>query len=76
MLALALIVAGGVGNLIDRMTSSGGVVIDFLNLGIGPVRTGVFNVADMAITGAFFLLLLQLVRSDHGRDAPQPEPAT
>ena len=25
------------------------MVIDFLNVGIGPVRTGVFNVADMAI---------------------------
>jgi len=24
-------------------------VTDFLNLGIGPVRTGVFNVADAAI---------------------------
>ena len=49
-LALSCILAGGVGNLIDRVFR-GGVVIDFLNLGVGPVRTGVFNVADMAITG-------------------------
>jgi signal peptidase II len=66
--ALALIVAGGVGNLIDRIMWDG-VVIDFLNLGIGPLRTGVFNVADMAITGGFFLLLPQLFRSE---SLPQP----
>lgn len=68
--ALALILAGGVGNLIDRIMWDG-VVIDFLNLGIGPVRTGVFNVADMAITGGFFLLLPQLFRSE-----PRPQPAS
>lgn len=72
--ALALIVAGGVGNLIDRVMWDG-VVIDFLNLGIGPLRTGVFNVADMAITAGFFLLLPQLFRSDPKRQPPQPEPA-
>ena len=34
-------------NLLDRITY--GKVIDFMNLGLGPVRTGIFNVADMAI---------------------------
>lgn len=48
-----LILSGGIGNLIDRV-SQHGFVTDFLNLGFGPVlRTGVFNVADMAITGGF-----------------------
>lgn len=47
--AMTLIVAGGIGNLIDRITQ-GGVVTDFLNVGLGPVRTGIFNVADMCIT--------------------------
>ena len=46
--SVALIVGGGVSNLIDRMRY-GGYVVDFLNVGIGPVRTGIFNVADMAI---------------------------
>lgn len=46
--AVALIVGGGVSNLIDRLRY-GGYVVDFLNVGIGPVRTGIFNVADMAI---------------------------
>ena len=45
---IALVVGGGVGNLIDRLRY-GGYVVDFLNVGIGPVRTGIFNVADMAI---------------------------
>ena len=47
-IAVALIVGGGVSNLIDRLRY-GGYVVDFLNVGIGPVRTGIFNVADMAI---------------------------
>ena len=46
-LGLALFVAGGVSNWIDRITQ--GRVVDFLNVGAGPVRTGVFNVADLAI---------------------------
>jgi signal peptidase II len=47
--SITLILAGGISNLIDRI-SNRGLVIDFLNLGIGPVRTGVFNVADIAVT--------------------------
>lgn len=57
-LAITLFLAGGIGNLIDRVFHDG-LVIDFLNMGIGPVRTGIFNVADMAIMAAFGLLLLQ-----------------
>ena len=44
---LALFVAGGVSNWVDRVLH--GSVIDFINVGIGPLRTGVFNVADVAI---------------------------
>lgn len=53
---LSLVCAGGLSNLIDRVAYEGRV-IDFLNVGIGPLRTGIFNVADMAITfGALFML--------------------
>jgi signal peptidase II len=45
---LSIIAGGGFGNLIDRVFR-GGHVSDFLNLGIGTFRTGIFNVADMAI---------------------------
>jgi signal peptidase II len=59
---VALLFAGGVGNLIDRVTS-GGSVVDFINLGIGLVRAGIFNVADVAITvGALILLSAALRR--------------
>jgi signal peptidase II len=46
--ATALIVGGGLSNLIDRL-AYGGYVLDFVNIGIGPVRTGIFNAADMCI---------------------------
>jgi signal peptidase II len=42
------LIGGGVGNLIDRLAHHGWVV-DFIRLGVGPVRTGVFNVADAVI---------------------------
>ena len=42
-----LFLAGGLSNLTDRIAI--GSVIDFLNVGIGPLRTGIFNVADVAI---------------------------
>ena len=46
---LLLILAGGLGNLIDRVTNDG-LVTDFIVMGVGPIRTGVFNVADIAVT--------------------------
>jgi len=56
IICLSLVFAGGISNLIDRIAYDGRV-IDFLNLGIGPLRTGIFNLADMAITfGALFLV--------------------
>jgi signal peptidase II len=48
VVATALIVAGGFSNLYDRI-AYGGYVVDFLNIGIGTFRTGIFNVADMCI---------------------------
>ena len=49
VVCLSLVCGGGLSNLIDRIAYDGRVV-DFLNLGIGSLRTGIFNVADMAIT--------------------------
>jgi signal peptidase II len=37
-----------------------GAVIDFLNIGVGSLRTGVFNVADIAIMiGVFMIIIVQ-----------------
>lgn len=67
---LACIVGGGLGNMVDRI-ARGGMVTDFLNVGIGPVRTGIFNVADLFITtGAAILLIsyLQIRRRNRAQN--------
>jgi signal peptidase II len=58
LVAGSLVAGGGLGNLIDRIARSGHVV-DFLNCGVGPVRTGIFNVADVAILAGVAMLLLR-----------------
>ncbi len=58
LIVFALIFAGGAGNMIDRILNDRSV-IDFMNVGIGNLRTGIFNVADMYImAGAIWMLLL------------------
>lgn len=59
--AFALAIGGGVGNLIDRIGF--GYVRDFMNVGIGSLRTGIFNVADMSISAAACLLVWFLLTS-------------
>ena len=54
--AIALYFAGGVSNVIDRW-AYGGYVVDFINVGIGPLRTGIFNFADMFIMAGGAILL-------------------
>jgi signal peptidase II len=62
-LACGLVLSGGFSNLYDRVTNNGGVV-DFMNMGIGSLRTGIFNVADMAIMAGVFLLLFYSYKAD------------
>jgi signal peptidase II len=54
--SLTLFFAGGASNLIDRIYR--GSVIDFMNVGIGGLRTGIFNVADLAIMLGMALLIV------------------
>lgn len=54
--SLALIFAGGMGNLIDRIFNDSRVP-DFMILGVNELRTGIFNVADMCITFGVLLLM-------------------
>jgi len=56
LLGLGLFVAGGASNWMDR--AARGRVVDFISFGIGPVRTGIFNVADVAIMFGIGLLIL------------------
>lgn len=66
--ALSLIVTGGLGNLIDRLLLPG--VRDFVSIGIGPLRTGIFNVADLLLVAGVFLLVPSLAPRAGGRDGP------
>ena len=68
LVSLSLVVGGGVGNLIDRVLFDGGVT-DFLNIGIGSLRTGIFNVADVWIMLGAGLLFL-------ARDFREPKEAS
>lgn len=63
---LALVAAGALGNLTDRVMFAHGV-IDFIDIGFGNARFYTFNVADAAITcGAVLLGALSMRR---GRDS-------
>jgi signal peptidase II len=68
-IGLTLFVAGGLSNWFDRATT--GHVVDFMNVGIGSLRTGVFNMADVAIMiGAGLFVLDELRRNT----AKHPDP--
>jgi signal peptidase II len=58
-LAVSLVAAGALGNVVDRIRSDLGVV-DFIDVGFGVHRWPTFNVADMAVSGGAFLLALVL----------------
>ncbi|MGC4029021.1 MAG: signal peptidase II [Steroidobacteraceae bacterium] len=67
VVALTLLGASGLGNLIDRVIHDGRVT-DFLNLGIGGLRTGIFNVADvLGVVGVAVLLLSRSAAAEPGR---------
>jgi len=53
--AFGLILGGGGSNIFDRIAY--GHVVDFMNMGFGSLRTGIFNVADVAIMAGLFMLL-------------------
>lgn len=56
--AYTFILAGGVGNLWDRIFHEDGHVIDFMLIEIwGPIKTGVFNIADVFIVMGVLLAL-------------------
>lgn len=64
-IGLSLLIGGGISNLIDRAFRDGGRVIDFLNIGVGDLRTGIFNIADIAIMAGIALVFF----------SKDPEPA-
>lgn len=67
IVAISAVTGGAVGNMIDRIRSPRGV-IDFLDVGIGPLRWPVFNVADIAVTTGALLLAISLWREEREAD--------
>lgn len=61
--ALALIVGGGLSNIVDRLLY--GHVVDMLHIKLtDSLQTGIFNVADMAIMAGMFIMLPFVFRKE------------
>ena len=58
-LALAFILGGAIGNLVDRLLY--GSVVDFIDVGIGELRWPVFNIADSAVSIGMVLLIVLIL---------------
>ena len=71
LLALGMVCGGALGNLIDRLRWSEGVV-DFIDVGVGEHRFWVFNVADSAVSVGAVLLVLVLWAEER-RGAARPD---
>jgi len=57
IMSFSLILGGGAGNLIDRLFK-GGIVIDFMILTLGSLKTAIFNLADTAVLSGLLLLVI------------------
>ena len=66
--ALALLLAGIVGNVVDRARL--GFVVDFIDVQFGSWHYPTFNVADMAIVTGAGLLILDMFLNRNKEDAP------
>ena len=67
--SLALVSAGALGNLFDRLRSPRGV-IDFIDIGTHGWRFWTFNVADIGVTCGAILLGLVLWQEERTRRSP------
>ena len=67
-LALTLVVAGAVGNLVDRVLA--GAVVDFVDVYWGTWHFWAFNVADSCISVGAVLLIFDMFRT--GSHVPSP----
>ena len=62
LMALALIFAGGMGNILDRFLFNRHVT-DFMSVGIQSLRTGIFNFADLWITTGVVWVALEFFKN-------------
>jgi signal peptidase II len=67
VLSFALIISGGLGNIIDRLLFDRHVT-DFMVIGTSSIRTGVFNFADVCVSaGAIGLMLFYRDRNTQSK---------
>jgi signal peptidase II len=70
LIALCSILGGGVSNvLIDRVFNNQ-YVVDFMNIGIGPVRSGIFNFADLSILFSAIAVVILTYADRHRQTIP------
>ncbi len=60
ILSIGFVVGGGIGNMIDRVLYQS--VTDFLHIRMGPIQSGIFNMADVSIIFGMGILLIYLTR--------------
>lgn len=70
--ATAAVFGGAIGNLIDRVFYNG-LVVDFIDVGIGTSRFYTFNVADMGVTVGGAILFLCILLEGRKTKAPDEE---
>lgn len=73
LIGIVCLVGGGLGNLLDR-AFLGFQVVDFLNFGIGPLRTGIVNVADLFVTLGAILVFVHASRTKDSSRETTREP--
>lgn len=67
IISLAFIIGGGLSNVYDRLVY--GQVTDFMNMGLGGLRTGVFNFADVSIMIGLGLMIPSALRKEQPKEA-------
>jgi signal peptidase II len=72
-LAIALVMGGAMGNLLDRIRY--GEVVDFLDFYVGPYHWPAFNVADSCISVGVALMVWHFIRADRRSDGSDRSPA-
>ena len=75
LISLACLIGGGIGNLIDRIWNNGAVT-DFMMFGLGPLHTGILNIADIAVTFGALVFAWLGFRQQDSSDPPNPVETT
>lgn len=70
VIAFSFILGGGISNIYDRLLYE--YVVDFMVMGVGQLRTGIFNFADVAIMTGLFMMLPVMIKSGKSK---KEEPA-